>query len=259
MVIGFIVYLLLKNRPIRHEHAVPPEIRMGLLSLIIPLVLMMLIANTESTPHQIVIKLTAEQATKEIATIQQSMQDEACNFWDLSRHYKYRLKHEGHNAITLACALSKLNITCPCDTSEEIVPVVSQNKLKHVEDYPNVNCPATDKIIQYQSQLDMFETAATYLCEKSDVDNWSRDEHGQLIASGCIVAKKGFNCHCHGSRPHKNIFRDLLTIGATQSNLTSRITECEKMEKQMFENRAIEYNTIYAQFRDKSRRHSGTM
>lgn len=58
------------------------------------------------------------------------MQDEACKYWDLSKLYKYWLKHGGHYATTLACALSKLNITCPCHASEEIVPVVSHKNIE---------------------------------------------------------------------------------------------------------------------------------
>lgn len=132
----------------------------------------------------------------------------------------------------------------------------SHNYLKNVDNYPNINCPAVDKVREYQHQLDMFENAATYLCEESDVDPWSKEDHGQLIAAGCILAKKAYNCHCHGNNAHKNIFRDLLTIGATQSNLTSRIEECKKKERSIFESRAIEDNSLYAQFRrpNKTRR-----
>lgn len=119
IIVVFIIYLLLKGRNARQAAA--PDIRMGLLILVplLPTMTMGSHANpSDDSMHQIVIKLNADQASSEIVKLQQDMQDKACNFWDLAKHYKYWLKHEGHYAITLACTLAKLNIRCPCDSSE---------------------------------------------------------------------------------------------------------------------------------------------
>lgn len=213
---------------------------------LIPLLYM--VGCAESYRHEIKIQASAERSTLEIARLQQRIDEEACDPWILSRDYGTWMQNEGQYAVSLSCALAKINITCSCDSSEEIIPIVPQNKLRHVEDYPREGCPAVNKIKMYQRQLDMFATISDFLCYESHIDTWSREHYGQLIAASCILSKKAYNCHCHGNDPHKNIYGDLLTIRATQSKLTSRALECMKKEEELFENNIIEENTIYAKF-----------
>lgn len=118
----------------------------------------------------------------------------------------------------------------PCDTSEEFISVVCENKLRALDNFKNTECLGPNNTAEYSQQLEMFDNASEYLCHNSIVDgvDWSRSHYGQLIAAGCMVTKMAYNCHCHGNYPHKNILRDLMTIKATQANFTMRLQECDK-------------------------------
>lgn len=218
----------------------------------IPLLVMALLTCpifvSATTTRHLRIHYTAEEASREIANLQQDMILKKCNLWDLSADYDIWMHKEGQYAVSLSCSLAKLKINCPCSASDEYIPVVSENKLRNVYDFVNTDCPTQDKISTYVQELDLFETATTYLCENAHLDSWSREHYGQLIASACILSKKAYNCHCHGSRPHKHIYRDLLTIHATDVNLTRRAEECQRQEVQLFSNRLLYDNTIYAKF-----------
>lgn len=244
LIIAFICYIMRRGQQNRPN----APVNVPLMTMAIILVPMFLCATTAAYRHEIRIQATAEQSTLEIARLQQHMNEKACDPWILSRDYGSWTQNEGQYAVTVSCALAKLNITCPCDASEEIVPIVPANKLRHVENYPNEGCPAPNRTQIYSRQLEMFTILSNFLCFEAHVDSWSREHYGQLLASACILSRKAYNCHCHGTDPHKNIFRDLLTIKATQSNLTSRAALCTKKQEELFENSIIEENTIYARF-----------
>lgn len=246
----FLIYLLCTRRD-RNNRI--PVAQAGIPLLIVFLSFGTMLVLCENQSHQIRMSLNAEQATKEISILQQRMTNEKCNFWELSKDYNSWMHQEGHYAVTLSCALANLKITCPCDSSDEYIPIVSENKLEHIEKFINTDCPVVDKREEYGAQLKLFETTSEYLCNQSHIDPWSRDHYGQLIAAGCILSKKAYNCHCHGGWPHKNIYRDLLTIANTQTNLTARIEACKHKTSKLFEQKQIEDSTIYARFYAKNK------
>lgn len=233
----FLLYLIFRPRRNIVTH-LPTGVP---LLLIIPL----LVYGNQNFTHKIRITSNAIHASKNIEALQRSMLSEKCNYWHLRKDHDRWMHGEGNYAVSLSCPLANLNITCPCESSDEIIPVVRENKLSSIYGHTNTDCPGKDLTTKYAVELDLFDTASEYLCRNSYLDAWSREHYGQLIASGCILAKQAFNCHCHGDKPHKNIYRDLLTTGVTQSNLTGRIEECKKQNMIKVENQVSEKNTLY--------------
>lgn len=118
---------------------------------------------------------TAKDTTSEIYALQQKMISEECNFWGLSKDYESWMHKERNYAVSLSCALVKLEIKCPCDSSSEYVPVVKENQSRHLDLVVNTDCPVTVKTKEYAKQIEMFETTSEYLCHQAHVDGWSRE------------------------------------------------------------------------------------
>lgn len=219
--------------------------------LVMSLLLSLTIVNCDTSSNHLKLHTSARETTQEIEMLQNKMVEHVCNYWDLSKDYSVWMHEEGNYAVSLACALARLKINCPCDSSDEYVPVVRENQLRCVDNFQNTDCPTTDKRELFGQKLELVETTSEFLCSKSHLDSWSREHYGQLIASACILSKKAYNCHCHGPLPHKHIFRDLLTIRATNANMTTRFEQCAKVERQLFSNREREETTLYAEFYGK--------
>lgn len=147
-----VIFLLCYPSRRRREGTAPTSnLSMGLLiflALALPI-----LSEVYAYQTHLKIRASAEQATLEIAELQQKMLDHSCNLWDLSRDYDHFLDHEGHYAVALTCALAKLKITCPCDSSDEYIPVVRENKLKHVEKWENSDCPRQNRALQQRAPI----------------------------------------------------------------------------------------------------------
>lgn len=204
------------------------------------------------TDPRIVIKLNAADATMEINALQKTMQLQKCNGWSINEDYEMWEKGVGQYAVSVACGLSKMSITCPCDSSVEFVPIVNRNELNAIRDYKNPECHNTTNSELYKDQADLFDIASEYLCNYTRTEDFPKKQFGQLIASGCTLAKLAFNCFCHGNRPHKRIYTDILS--STISNVDpTRNAECVDNELKLKERQKLYETSIHARFYKNNR------
>lgn len=221
-VVLFIVYLAVKHRCSRAAPAVVTTI-----ILFLPLVL------SSTLYPRLKISMTANEATQEIEQAQFRMNKFKCNAWSLSEDIDPWNNKVGFYPVSLACALARMKIKCPCDSSLEYVPVVTHDQTRKIKNYTTHECQHQNNVTNYDNDLELFETAVEYLCFNARDEPWSRQHYGQLIATACTVSKMAYNYHCHGRRPHKNIYNDLLSIGVTHYKSDELYDVCEQTKHEL--------------------------
>lgn len=193
---------------------------------------------SDQYPH-INISYPAMEATNIIKSLQIKMIERGCNFWDMNSDMSMWQRGVGFYPVSLSCALARDKITCPCSVMTETVPIVPSSEIKLLKDFPAANKCWLNRTQEFKVQLTRYKTLVEYLCFNARLepaDAWPRNPYSQLVATGCIVAKFAYNCHCPGN-DHQLVFNDILTTAVywlerrkelTKENLCQVTTQLEE-------------------------------
>lgn len=243
LIVIFLLTLYLKGRFLKRRSQATVATTAILCTFLLPV-----LCNTSL--HTIQVKYSAEEATNEIKELQRMMVQNKCNAWELNRNWEEWADNRGYYPVTLSCVLSTLNIECPCGTEPEYVPALNHDQIVNTPDFKFLEC--YDNRENATKFTEIMETIATYLCTRSGWDAWPRKEYGQLVATGCTLAKNIYNCQCQGKYSQMTIYRDPFTtkmmdnmksqLNATQENCTRQM---EHESLRSIEDRESLYDRLY--------------
>lgn len=205
----FLLYICLKSRVMRGTTTTIS------LLMVCPLI--------SAHVHVLEIRPTREQATIDIHNHQTYIKNNWCQEWRYTEEWTEYQHTRGYYPHTLACLLAYKDFSCPCMPSAEWVPVVNHDQVDGLEKYTTTACPAETINLDrnQEEQVDLLNVFSQHLFERAKGDNWPKDKLTRLVASGCLLARKMFNCACTTQSAHKFVIFDKLTRQVTIDMMNS--------------------------------------